>query len=175
MFFCSISKKKKKKEKKKKYPAIQRSDSNYIHAVCKCWEKRGLAIVGTRVTINSLVFARLPREIIGCYMIVTPRGTSLVRQNIHRCLYTYTVVDLPRGRSWKPIPTFSILVNGSLIYAVSLALFQPARSPDKRLCRDISHYKREKRRKDHGGGRSLNWNVAQRMLTRVALPLNRYL
>lgn len=55
--------------------------------------RTGREVGGTRVTINSPVFARLPREIIGCYMIVTPCGTSLADGIIHTGIYT--VVDPP--------------------------------------------------------------------------------
>lgn len=49
--------------------------------------RTGREVGGTRVTINSPVFARLPREIIGCYMIVTPCGTSLADGIIHRYIH----------------------------------------------------------------------------------------
>lgn len=82
--------------------------------------------VRTRVAINSPVFARLLCEIIGCYMIVTPLGTSLAG-GIHRytmytlCTRVHTCYKggkgslIPTPESCNPtIPT--ILVNGTLIY-----------------------------------------------------------
>lgn len=126
-----------------------------IQVYANVGRRTGREVGGTRVTINSPVFARLPREIIGCYMIVTPCGTSLADGIIHR--YTRSLIL----RQWKPIPTFSILVNGPLIYYFFAILVRWW--PTNVIC-DIPLCTRERRKDDAVRKAPLNWNVTQRML-----------